>query len=101
MTTNIALHHCRALRCSSFYPENSGCVSLKAGGTEVTLYDLPIEKALALAMMFADADTAVFFKFGHLGKLLDHMADPGRTGPLAGFPATKAPDVVHEAEADE
>ena len=87
MTTNITLHHCRALRCSSFYPENSNSVALEAGGTDVTLYELPIEKALALAMMFADAGTAIYFKSGGPAMLLEHMADPDRAGPLAGFPA--------------
>jgi len=37
-------------------------------------------------MLFADAYTFVPLG-GTFVKLLDHMADPDRTGPLAGFPA--------------
>lgn len=93
-TTDISVHHCGTLRCSSFYPENSNGLELSArsvaGATSLNLYGLPIEKALALAMLFADAETRVYFKFGKSAKLLEHMADPDRVGPLAGFPAPSA-----------
>lgn len=84
---NIYAHRAAGLVCTSFAPDNSMGVTLELNQQSITVYDLPVEKALALAMLFADAYTFVRFGGGTSVKLLDHMADPNRTGPLAGFPA--------------
>jgi len=84
---NIYAHRAAELVCTSFSPNNSMGVTLELNQQTITVYDLPVEKALALAMLFADAYTFVPLGGGTFVKLLEHMADPDRTGPLAGFPA--------------
>lgn len=84
---NIYAHRAAGLVCTSFSPNNSMGVTLELNHQNITVYDLPVEKALGLAMLFADAYTVVLLGDMALVKLLDHMADPDRTGPLAGFQA--------------
>lgn len=102
---NIYAHHGAGLVCTSFSPNNHMGVTLELNRQCITVYDLPVEKALALAMLFADAYTAVHLGARTLVKLLDHMADPDRTGPLAGFPAptpaaSVSPDRHDQAQED-
>lgn len=84
---DIFAHNSAGLKCTSFSPTNSMGVTLELNRQCITVYGLPVEKALALAMLFADAYTVVHLGDRTFVKLLDHMADPDRTGPLAGFPA--------------
>lgn len=82
---DIFAHNSAGLKCTSFSPTNSMGVTLELNRQCITVYGLPVEKALALAMLFADAYTVVHLGDRTFVHLLDHMANPDRTGPLAGF----------------
>lgn len=84
---NIFAHNSAGLKCIAFSPKNSMGVTLELNHQNITVYGLPVEQALGLAMLFADAYTALHLDGGTFVHLLDHMGDPDRTGPLTGFPA--------------
>jgi hypothetical protein len=69
---DIAIHSKGAVRCDCFYPENANSVTLEFGESRqnLTIFDLPYEKAAALARLFADADTKLYSKGEDSRKLL-------------------------------
>lgn len=73
----VFFHGCEKLRTNHFFPDNGCSVELSAernGGMEsVVFYGLPYDKALALALMFADAKTLLYFPGSYNKKLLENV----------------------------
>lgn len=59
---DISIHSHGKARCECFYPDNSNSVTLEINGGNVTIFDLPYEKAEALARIFADEETRLYSK---------------------------------------
>lgn len=65
---DVTLHTRKKLRTKSFLPQNANCVCLHSEGDVITIFDLPLVKALALAKLFADEDTRLYEKPGQPSK---------------------------------
>lgn len=67
---DVSFHYAADLRCESFFPENRCGVQLRSGESSVSIYGMSYDKALALAMMFADEETALYMSGRAWTKLL-------------------------------
>lgn len=91
---DLNLHRCQNLRTHHFFPDNANGVQLNTEhGASICFFDLPYDKAHALALLFADADTKLFFHGDYTKPLLENLGQ---------LEAMKANDAARqEAEAVE